>query len=75
MADVLFDFGKYNLKIDASIKLAKLAEIMGVHPSLQLAIEGHTDNIGSDEANVKLSNNVLIRCVSFWFSRARHLTQ
>ena len=55
MADVLFDFGKYNLKSDAQIKLAKLAGIIQAHPGLQLAIEGHTDNIGGDEANMKLS--------------------
>jgi len=55
MADVLFDFGKYNLKTDAQIKLAKLAGIIQAHPGLHLAIEGHTDNIGSDEANMKLS--------------------
>jgi len=55
MADVLFDFGKYDLKTDAKIKLAKLGGIIQAHPSLHLAIEGHTDNIGSDEANMKLS--------------------
>jgi len=55
MADVLFDFGKYNLKSDAQIKLAKLAGIIQSHPGLHLAIEGHTDNIGSDETNMKLS--------------------
>ncbi|HXY06724.1 MAG TPA: OmpA family protein [Terriglobales bacterium] len=55
MADVLFDFGKYNLKSDTQIKLAKLAGIIQAHPGLRLAIEGHTDNIGGDEANMKLS--------------------
>ena len=55
MADVLFDFGKYNLKPDAQIKLAKLTGIIQAHPGLHLAIEGHTDNIGGDEANMKLS--------------------
>jgi outer membrane protein OmpA-like peptidoglycan-associated protein len=55
MADVLFDFGKYDLKPDAKIKLAKLAGIIQAHPGLNLAIEGHTDNIGGDEANMKLS--------------------
>jgi outer membrane protein OmpA-like peptidoglycan-associated protein len=55
MGDVLFDFGKYNLKPDTKITLAKLAGIIQSHPGLQLAIEGHTDNIGSDEANMKLS--------------------
>ena len=55
MADVLFDFGKYNLKPDAQVKLAKLTGIIQAHPGLRLAIEGHTDNIGGDEANMKLS--------------------
>jgi outer membrane protein OmpA-like peptidoglycan-associated protein len=55
MADVLFDFGKYDLKTDAKIKLAKLGGIIQAHPGLHLAIEGHTDNIGNDEGNMKLS--------------------
>lgn len=55
MADVLFAFGKYDLKPDAQIKLAKLAGIIQAHPGLHLAIEGHTDNVGSDETNMKLS--------------------
>jgi outer membrane protein OmpA-like peptidoglycan-associated protein len=55
MADVLFDFGKYDLKPDTKITLAKLSGIIQAHPGLNLAIEGHTDNIGSDEANMKLS--------------------
>jgi outer membrane protein OmpA-like peptidoglycan-associated protein len=55
MGDVLFDFGKYNLKPDTKITLAKLAGIIQSHPGLHLAIEGHTDNIGGDEANLKLS--------------------
>jgi len=55
MADVLFDFGKYNLQPDAQIKLAKLSGIIQAHPGLHLAIEGHTDNIGGDEMNMKLS--------------------
>jgi outer membrane protein OmpA-like peptidoglycan-associated protein len=55
MADVLFDFGKYDLKPDAQIKLAKLSGIIQAHPGLHLAIEGHTDNIGGDEANMQLS--------------------
>jgi outer membrane protein OmpA-like peptidoglycan-associated protein len=55
MADVLFDFGKYDLKTDTKIKLAKLGGIIQAHPGLYLAIEGHTDDIGTDEANMKLS--------------------
>ena len=55
MSDVLFDFNKYTLKQDAREKLAKMSGIVLAHPGLKLAIEGHTDSIGSDEYNQKLS--------------------
>jgi outer membrane protein OmpA-like peptidoglycan-associated protein len=55
MADVLFDFGKYELRPEAREKLAKLSGIILAHPGLDLAVEGHTDNVGTDEVNQKLS--------------------
>jgi len=55
MGDVLFDFGKYDLRPEAREKLAKLSGIILGHPGLNLAVEGHTDNVGSDEVNQKLS--------------------
>jgi outer membrane protein OmpA-like peptidoglycan-associated protein len=55
MGDVLFDFGKYDLRAEAREKLAKLSGIVLAHPGLTLAVEGHTDNVGSDELNQKLS--------------------
>jgi len=55
MADVLFDFGKYDLRPEAREKLAKLSGIILAHPGLELAVEGHTDNVGSDELNQRLS--------------------
>jgi outer membrane protein OmpA-like peptidoglycan-associated protein len=55
MGDVLFDFGKYDLRAEAREKLAKLSGIILGHPGLNLAVEGHTDNVGSDELNQKLS--------------------
>ena len=55
MGDVLFDFGKYDLKSEAREKLAKLSGIILAHPGLKLAVEGHTDSVGSDDTNQKLS--------------------
>jgi outer membrane protein OmpA-like peptidoglycan-associated protein len=55
MGDVLFDFGKYDLRSEAREKLAKLSGIVLAHPGLTLAVEGHTDSVGGDEANQKLS--------------------
>lgn len=55
MADVLFETSKYNLSQDAQLKLAKLSGIIQAHPGLNLGIEGYTDTTGSDEFNMKLS--------------------
>lgn len=55
MSDVLFDFNKYTLKIDAREKLAKVSGILLAYPDLKVQVEGYTDNIGSDEYNQKLS--------------------
>jgi len=55
MGDVLFDFGKYDLRSEAREKLAKLTGIVLAHPGLKLEVEGHTDSVGSDDANQKLS--------------------
>lgn len=55
MGDVLFDFGKYDLRGEAREKLARLSGIILAHPGLNLAVEGYTDNVGGNEVNQKLS--------------------
>jgi outer membrane protein OmpA-like peptidoglycan-associated protein len=55
LGDVLFDFGKYDLRPEAREKLAKLSGIVLGHPGLNLAVEGYTDNVGSDQVNQTLS--------------------
>jgi outer membrane protein OmpA-like peptidoglycan-associated protein len=55
MSDVLFEFGKSTLRPEAREKLAKISGIVLSHPGLRLDIEGHTDSIGSDEYNQRLS--------------------
>ena len=55
MSDVLFDTGKFSLRPLAREKLANVAGIVAGHPGLKLAVEGHTDSVGGDEYNQKLS--------------------
>jgi len=55
MSDVLFDTGKYTLRPVAREKLAKVAGIISGHPGLRLDVEGHTDSVGNDEYNQRLS--------------------
>jgi outer membrane protein OmpA-like peptidoglycan-associated protein len=56
LSDVLFDFNKASLKPGAREKLSKLAGILLAYPgNYKIEIEGHTDAIGSEEYNLKLS--------------------
>jgi outer membrane protein OmpA-like peptidoglycan-associated protein len=55
MSDVLFDFAKHTLRPGAREKLARVAGILLAYPALILEVEGHTDSVGSDEYNDRLS--------------------
>jgi outer membrane protein OmpA-like peptidoglycan-associated protein len=57
MSDVLFDTAKYTLRAGAREKLAKISGIVVSHPGLKLAVEGHTDSVGGDEYNQRLSED------------------
>ena len=55
---MLFDFNKATLKPGAREKLSKLAGILIAYPGpYRLQIEGHTDSVGSDEYNLRLSQD------------------
>ncbi len=55
MSDVLFDSGKFTLRPLAREKLAKISGIMLAYPTLNLAVEGNTDSVGTEEYNQDLS--------------------
>ena len=58
LSDVLFDFNKASLKPGAREKLSKLAGILIAYPGpYSLQIEGHTDSVGSQEYNLRLSQD------------------
>lgn len=52
---ILFETGKaVILRVSYSI-LNSVAEIMKQNPNIKVRVEGHTDNVGSDELNLRLS--------------------
>jgi outer membrane protein OmpA-like peptidoglycan-associated protein len=57
ISDVLFDFNKYDLKPGAREKLAKVSGILLAYPGLKIQVEGHTDSVGADAYNQKLSES------------------
>lgn len=55
LGDVLFEFGRADIKATARNSLAKLAGFLNEHRDRKILIEGFTDSIGSDAANLALS--------------------
>jgi len=55
MSDVLFRSGSFELLPGARERLAKVSGIVLAYPSLHVAVEGHTDSVGSDDYNQQLS--------------------
>jgi outer membrane protein OmpA-like peptidoglycan-associated protein len=55
LSDVLFDFNQATLKPGAKEKLAKVSGILLAYPTLHMNVEGHTDSVGTDDYNLKLS--------------------
>ncbi len=52
---VHFDFAKYSIQEASHVTLNNIIEILNKHPKIKLAINAHTDNIGSDAFNLNLS--------------------
>lgn len=50
-----FDENKSDLKSDGVEVVKQIASLMAGDPTLKLSIEGHTDNVGSESSNKKLS--------------------
>lgn len=53
--NIFYDFDKSSLRTESMAELDKLTELMKDNPSLTIEISSYTDNKGSDEYNLKLS--------------------
>jgi len=57
LKNIFFDTNKFDLKAESIMELNKLIDFMNQNPSVRVEISGHTDNIGNDIMNQKLSEN------------------
>ena len=55
LGDVLFTSGRADLKAGAESNLDRLVTFLSQNPDRKVEIEGHTDNVGSDDYNQGLS--------------------
>jgi OOP family OmpA-OmpF porin len=52
---IYFDTGKADIKPESAQAIAEIGKLLKADPELKIYVVGHTDNTGSVEVNVKLS--------------------
>ncbi len=57
LRNVLFETGSAALKQESQFELNQLLRLLQNNSTLKIQINGHTDNVGSDENNLVLSSN------------------
>lgn len=55
LRNIFFDFNRASLRPESKAELERLYDLLKRNPNLHIRIRGHTDNIGSEEYNLKLS--------------------
>jgi outer membrane protein OmpA-like peptidoglycan-associated protein len=54
-ADLFFDTGSAVIKPGAYAELDRIAGVLNKYPQTMVRVEGHTDDVGTEEANMRLS--------------------
>jgi outer membrane protein OmpA-like peptidoglycan-associated protein len=67
--NVFFDTNKWDLLPESRIELDKLASLLTANKDKKVEIGGHTDNVGNDADNLKLSENRAKSVVDYLISK------
>jgi OmpA-OmpF porin, OOP family len=63
--NILYDFNKATLRPESKVVLDGIVKIMLDNPQLKIELSAHTDSIGSDAYNLKLSQDRAQACVDY----------
>jgi outer membrane protein OmpA-like peptidoglycan-associated protein len=55
LRNVFFETGSYELLTESIVELQKLIDFLNLNKTVGIEIEGHTDNVGTELMNLKLS--------------------
>jgi OOP family OmpA-OmpF porin len=69
MDNVYYDFDKATLKQESHASLDKLVALLNAHPEISIELSAHTDNIGNEDYNQRLSEARARSCVAYLISK------
>ncbi|WP_316788185.1 OmpA family protein [Pedobacter frigoris] len=55
LKNIFFNTNEYNLLQISFVELGTLVDLLKNNPTINIEIQGHTDNVGNDESNMRLS--------------------
>jgi outer membrane protein OmpA-like peptidoglycan-associated protein len=67
--NIFFETGKSELKSDSYNELNRVVELLKQNPSMTIELSGHTDNVGNDASNKKLSQDRANACKAYLESK------
>ncbi len=69
LKNIFFDVSKFSLRPESQIELNRVVALMKENPTLNIQINGHTDNVGKPAENLKLSNDRAQAVVTYLISQ------
>ncbi len=67
--NIYYDFGKATLREESKVVLDTVVDLLNENPKLTIEMSAHTDSVGSDKFNNKLSQERAQSCVNYLISR------
>ena len=67
--EIFFEFDKSNITQAGAFELDKLVQVLKNNPAMEIMVKGHTDNRGSDQYNLNLSDRRARAAVQYVISK------
>ncbi|MCC6601222.1 MAG: OmpA family protein, partial [Crocinitomicaceae bacterium] len=67
--DIMYSTNSAEIEKDSKLILDEFAAYLVVHPSLEIEIRGHTDNVGNDQSNLTLSMDRAFEVLNYLASK------
>jgi outer membrane protein OmpA-like peptidoglycan-associated protein len=69
LKNIFFDFDKASIRPESANEIARLVKLLKDNPKLKIELASHTDNVGSDDYNLKLSDSRSQSVVAYIISK------